>query len=81
MGSPGTIDRRKFLRHGSLALGGLATGALPAVCAKAAGAPTPAKPDYTLNIQPCSLEIAPGVVVKTTAYNGQVPGPLPSPST
>jgi FtsP/CotA-like multicopper oxidase with cupredoxin domain len=34
------------------------------------------KPDYTLKIQPCSLEIAPGVVVKTAAYNGQVPGPM-----
>jgi FtsP/CotA-like multicopper oxidase with cupredoxin domain len=72
----GTIDRRKFLRHGSLALGGLVAGALPGVCAKGAGAPAPAKPDYALNIQPCSLEIAPGVAVKTLAYNGQVPGPL-----
>jgi FtsP/CotA-like multicopper oxidase with cupredoxin domain len=35
-----------------------------------------AKPDYTLKIEPCSAEIAPGVVVKTTSYNGQVPGPL-----
>ena len=34
------------------------------------------KADYTLKIEHCDLEIAPGVVVKTTAYNGQVPGPL-----
>ena len=34
------------------------------------------KADYTLKIEPCSLEIKPGVVVKTTGYNGQVPGPL-----
>jgi len=34
------------------------------------------KADYSLKIESCSLEIGPGVVVKTTAYNGQVPGPL-----
>src|SRR5579863_3943133 len=32
--------------------------------------------DHTLRIEPCSLEISPGVTVKTTAYNGQVPGPI-----
>jgi FtsP/CotA-like multicopper oxidase with cupredoxin domain len=42
----------------------------------AASIPIQGKPDYTLKIEPCSLELAPGVVVKTTAYNGQVPGPL-----
>lgn len=31
--------------------------------------------DYTLKIEPCTLEISPGVNVKTVAYNGQVPGP------
>jgi FtsP/CotA-like multicopper oxidase with cupredoxin domain len=32
--------------------------------------------DYTLRIDPTSLEISPGVTIKTVAYNGQVPGPL-----
>ena len=32
--------------------------------------------DYTLRIKPCTLEISPGVQVKTVAYNGQVPGPV-----
>lgn len=32
--------------------------------------------DYTLRIEPCKLEISPGVTVQTTAYNGQVPGPM-----
>src|SRR3974390_1063675 len=32
--------------------------------------------DYTLKIEPCSLEISPGVNIKTVAYNGQVPGPI-----
>jgi len=33
-------------------------------------------PDHTLTIKPCTLEISPGVTVKTIAYDGQVPGPL-----
>jgi FtsP/CotA-like multicopper oxidase with cupredoxin domain len=32
--------------------------------------------DFTLHIAPASFEIAPHRVVKTIAYNGQVPGPL-----
>jgi len=58
--------------------GGLASAALASHALRAAGlaAPGQSKPDYSLKIQPCNLEIAPGVVVKTTAYNGQVPGPL-----
>jgi len=35
-----------------------------------------AKADYTLKIEPCSIEISPGVNIKTVGYNGQVPGPL-----
>lgn len=32
--------------------------------------------NYTLQIEPCTIEISPGVTVKTIAYNGQVPGPI-----
>jgi len=32
--------------------------------------------DFTLEIAPLRLEIGPGKVVPTTAYNGRVPGPL-----
>ncbi|CCE11596.1 Multicopper oxidase, type 3 precursor [Bradyrhizobium sp. STM 3843] len=31
--------------------------------------------DYKISIAPTSIEIAPGKVIKTTAYNGSVPGP------
>jgi FtsP/CotA-like multicopper oxidase with cupredoxin domain len=31
--------------------------------------------DHTIRIAPISLEIAPGKVIKTTGYNGTVPGP------
>lgn len=34
-----------------------------------------AKIDYTIRIEPVALEIAPGKVIKTTGYNGKVPGP------
>jgi FtsP/CotA-like multicopper oxidase with cupredoxin domain len=40
----------------------------------AVGNGTPA--DHTLRIEDYDLEISPGVVVKTTAFNGQVPGPM-----
>jgi FtsP/CotA-like multicopper oxidase with cupredoxin domain len=33
-------------------------------------------PDLTLRIGPISIEVQPGKIVKTTGYNGVVPGPL-----
>ena len=36
----------------------------------------PKKADFTLVIEPCKLEISPGVILTTTSYNGQVPGPV-----
>jgi FtsP/CotA-like multicopper oxidase with cupredoxin domain len=35
-----------------------------------------AKPNYSLKIEPCTLDIAKGVSIKTLSYNGQVPGPV-----
>jgi FtsP/CotA-like multicopper oxidase with cupredoxin domain len=32
--------------------------------------------DHTITIGPVSLELAPGKIVKTTGYNGTVPGPV-----
>lgn len=32
--------------------------------------------DYTLEIAPINLELAPGKVIRTVAYNGAVPGPV-----
>jgi FtsP/CotA-like multicopper oxidase with cupredoxin domain len=64
-------DRRRFLKNVSL----MAAGAsLPPLAAFAKS--TAAGPDIRLRIEPCSLEIGPGVKVDTVAYNGQVPGPL-----
>src|SRR5260370_15451838 len=48
--------------------------ALAAAAPALAGDPTPA--DITLRISEINAEIGPGHVVRTTAYNGEAPGPL-----
>jgi len=63
------MDRRRFLKNAALTT--VAASAFPSQAVRAA-----IKADYTLKIEPCTLEIAPGVTVKTTAYKGQVPGPM-----
>ena len=35
-----------------------------------------AAPDYRIDIAPVTLDLSPRHRLKTTAYNGQVPGPL-----
>jgi FtsP/CotA-like multicopper oxidase with cupredoxin domain len=68
MGGAGLLlDRRRFMA---------AAAALPLLRTASAVAQDAAKPDYTLTIAPVSIEIAPGQVIKTVAYNGTVPGPL-----
>jgi len=61
------LTRRSLLKLGSLA-------------AASAVVPRPArsldKADYSLEIAPYTLEISARHSIKTTAYNGQVPGPL-----
>lgn len=61
------MNRRDFLIRGTSALAGAVSfGNLP----------SPLAPDFTLRIVPLHLEIAPGKIVKTTAFNGRVPGDL-----
>lgn len=62
------MNRRTFLCEA-----GLFTGA--AVLASALPQRDPAA-DFSLEIAPLNLEIAPGKMVRTVAYNGTVPGPL-----
>lgn len=79
MGSTRRVGRRSFLRNGGLALGAGLVAVSPRLHGFEAVASAPqaaAKADYTLDIAPATLEIAPGVSVKTIAYNGQVPGPI-----
>lgn len=64
------MNRRKFLAGCS------AFAAASALCSREnAWAQQPAA-DVTLTIAPLQLELAPGKVVRTVAYNGSVPGPL-----
>ena len=67
---PDVLNRDGFLRiagAGIIASAGAATVAL---------AQSQARADYRLAIGRTSLELAPGHIVGTTAYNDRVPGPL-----
>jgi FtsP/CotA-like multicopper oxidase with cupredoxin domain len=78
------MNRRAFLSSASAALVSPLIPAILRAQTKAAPnkakTPAPAAPsanaDYTLKIEPCAIEISPGVNIKTVGYNGKVPGPL-----
>jgi FtsP/CotA-like multicopper oxidase with cupredoxin domain len=67
------LDRRRFLQLG----GAAALGSLAPLGACARRASTLAAPaDWTIRIADTRVELAPGVEIVTTTYNGQFPGPL-----
>ncbi len=68
------MNRRNFLSSAGVLLAGhsLNGSALKSLATGAA----PTKADYALRIEPCTLDIGPGVSIKTIGYNGKVPGPL-----
>ena len=68
------LNRREFLAATGTTALGAALASLPRF--SPARALPLAKPDLSLRIAPVSLEIAPGVVMKTIGYNGKVPGPI-----
>ena len=57
---------------------GAGAAGLTAIASRSGHAQTPSSPpaDHTIRIAPVSLEIAPGKIIKTTGYNGTVPGPV-----
>jgi FtsP/CotA-like multicopper oxidase with cupredoxin domain len=68
------MSRRSLLRGAPL-------GAASLLAMRSAGpawaqSQAPAATDHSIRIAPTSLEIAPGKVIQTTAYNGTVPGPV-----
>ncbi|MBV8437981.1 MAG: multicopper oxidase domain-containing protein [Silvibacterium sp.] len=65
------MTRRRFLAGAGALLSARTISALVPQAAALSG-----KADHSLRIEPCSLEIGPGVTIRTIAYNGQVPGPL-----
>jgi FtsP/CotA-like multicopper oxidase with cupredoxin domain len=70
------MKRRTFLSSAGMIIAGQSLGALVAAQTKPVNTLPGAKADHSLRIEPCAIEIGPGVTVKTIAYNGQVPGPL-----
>jgi hypothetical protein len=63
------FSRRELL----LGAGAAALTSVPNRASHAQAALQPA--DHTIRIAPISLEIAPNKVIRTTGYNGKVPGP------
>lgn len=63
------MDRRTFISQAGAAVAG-------AKLAAAFNWATQSDPDVKLEIAPLDLEIAPGKMIHTVAYNGRVPGPL-----
>lgn len=55
---------------------GLLLAAQQTAAKKAASNSPKVAADHSLTIKPCTIEISPGVNIKTIGYNGQVPGPL-----
>lgn len=70
MGEQDRMNRRVFL--GSIA----SCIAAPHRVFAGPVAVTKGRSNFMLRLEICDLEISPGVKVRTTAYNGQVPGPL-----
>lgn len=64
------LDRRALIQ-----LGGAALAACSRRPAATGGAPS-ARADHTIRIAETKVEIAPGVEIATTTYNGGFPGPL-----
>jgi FtsP/CotA-like multicopper oxidase with cupredoxin domain len=66
-----SFDRRRLLQFGAAAF----TGGISPLVACSRHAPESAA-DYAIRIATADVELAAGVVVSTTTYNGQFPGPL-----
>lgn len=66
------VNRRDFLIRSARAVAGASL--LESSFAQPVQPQSPA--DYTIRIAPIRLEIAPGKIVRTTAFNGKVPGDL-----
>lgn len=70
------MNRRSFISSAGALLASRSLNALAPMQMKHNGTMPAGKANHSLRIEPCTLEIGPGVTIKTLAYNGQVPGPL-----
>jgi FtsP/CotA-like multicopper oxidase with cupredoxin domain len=72
-----TFDRRRLLQMGGAAtLGGFAPIGACSPRSTAPAEPAATRADYVIRIADTKVELAPGVEILTTTYNGQFPGPL-----
>jgi FtsP/CotA-like multicopper oxidase with cupredoxin domain len=67
-----SFDRRRLLQFGGATA--VAGGFAPLAACSRPASETAA--DYAIHIAAANVELAPGVVISTTTYNGQFPGPL-----
>ncbi len=70
------MTRREFLALGGAAAAHTILNPRIGNASPLAAAAKHAQPDHSLRIQPCTLELAHDIRIKTIGYNGQVPGPL-----
>src|SRR5579871_5844529 len=79
------LTRRRLLTGGTLLTAGsalpgaartLADFSTPGFPGPGSPASMPGPPDYAFDIRPCALEIDARHTIKTTGYDGKVPGPL-----
>src|SRR2546430_8098463 len=67
---------RSLMHRRSLLIGAGAAGMVLGTAMGRAYTQIATAPDYSLRIAPLRLELAPGKVIDTFAYNGTVPGPV-----
>jgi FtsP/CotA-like multicopper oxidase with cupredoxin domain len=73
----GFVKRRDFLRLGGMALAQTGAAHRPLFAARSPSPATSATPaDYTLHIQPVTVELDRSRILSTIGYNGTAPGPL-----
>jgi FtsP/CotA-like multicopper oxidase with cupredoxin domain len=70
------MNRRNFLSSAGMLVAAQSLGTLLPAQKKPGDAQVAGTADHSLRIEPCTLEIGPGVHIKSLAYNGKVPGPL-----
>lgn len=74
-----TCSRRDFLKAASLTGGSILVpriGSGTELWARTTAPPDAAKPDYTIRIGASPVEVSSKLILSTTTYNGQFPGPL-----
>ncbi len=70
------MNRRNFISAAGVVLANGSLNTLLPMSKRGSALFAETKPDHSLRIEPCTLQIGPSVSIKTLSYNGQVPGPL-----